>query len=70
VATTALARRRLIEEEEVETRPEQVSASCLDESVRIGSIQNTSLLTHGLLWYMHSIYYCWNCGLHCLWVLS
>lgn len=39
VATAALGGKKLIGEEEVETRPEQVSASCLDENICIQTIQ-------------------------------
>ena len=70
VATTALARRRLIEEEEVETRPEQVLASCLDENVCIGSTQKyftpdawTAVVhvTEPELVKDHAVWYCGTC---------
>ena len=38
VAESALAG-KLIEEQEVETRPERISSYCLDENVCLGSIQ-------------------------------
>ena len=68
VATTALARRRLIEEEEVETRPEQVLASCLDENVCIGSTQKyftpdawTAVVHVTELVKDHAVWYCGTC---------
>lgn len=35
----ALTRKRLIEEDEVEMRPEQIPASCLDDNVFVPSVQ-------------------------------
>ena len=39
IKEAVLARKRLVEEEDVEMKPERISASCLDENVCIPSIQ-------------------------------
>ena len=39
VKDTVLARKRLIQEEDVEIKPERIPASCLDENVCIQSVQ-------------------------------
>ena len=52
VANSALAG-KLIEEDDVEMRPERVSASCLDENVCLQSIcTSTSAMMDGLLFWM------------------
>ena len=39
IKEAVLARKRLVGEEDVEMKPERISASCLDENVYIPSIQ-------------------------------
>ena len=59
---------RLIEENEVETRPERVSSSCLDENVSINRIQKyfshdawSSVLHVVDVVKIHSVPYCGRC---------
>ena len=39
VKAAVLARKRLVEEDDVEIRPERIPASCMDENVCVRSIQ-------------------------------
>lgn len=68
VATAALGGKKLIGEEEVETRPEQVSASCLDENICIQTIQKyftpdawAAVVQVCDMMKQHAVWYCGAC---------